>query len=77
MRPIKEEITGRLENWYVSQVTEKELVVNGNIYNDIRNRWEDGTHIHTSGVKNSWFEEGDLIDTRNSIYLLGKKYKEE
>lgn len=66
-------ITGRLENWFPNQVSSKEFVLWGEIYEDKLNRFSDGTFIHTSGIKNRPLKEGDLVPTRNSLYLLGKK----
>ena len=68
-----DEVTGRLEDWRIQQVTKKECIVWGDCYDDIRDRFRDGELIHTSGVKNCKMKEGDIITTRNSTYLLGKK----
>lgn len=71
---MSKEITGRLENWSYDLMYN---VIWGNIYEDARDRFVDGTHIHTSDIPggrkyNSTFSEGDLIKTLNSTYLLGK-----
>lgn len=42
-------------------------VVWGNLYDDIRQRWHDGQHMHTSHVQKL---EGDILYTRNSIYKI-------
>lgn len=63
-------ITGRLENW----VWDERGIYWGNIYEDSRGRFNDGTWIHTSLVKKEKKNriEGDLVKTLNSIYILGK-----
>ncbi len=69
---MTEEVTGTLENW------SKDLyypVIWGLIYNDIRERFPDGAHIHTSaipGIKGMDLKEGDIVKTLNSTYKLGK-----
>jgi len=70
MKRIK--ITGRLENWAREQVTRKEFIIWGDVYDDIHERWRDGQWIHTSGIKNRKCKEGDVVTTRNSAYLLGR-----
>ena len=69
----KVKVTGVLENWAVDQSTSKEFVIWGHIYGDTNGRFKDGTMVHTSGIKNRKCEEGDVVKTRNSTYLLGKK----
>jgi len=70
----EEAVTGRLENWLVQQVTKKEFVIWGNCHNDVHERWDEGEWIHTSGIKNRKpVKSGDVVKTRNSTYLLGKK----
>ena len=69
------EITGKLENWYMEQVTRKEFIIWGHLSGDSKGRWPDGRWIHTSGVKNRRIKEGDIVRTRNSTYLLGKPFK--
>ena len=64
------DVTGRLENWWYDSLNH---VFWGNIYEDVRGRWHDGQHIHTSMCHNPDAKEGDIIKTRNSRYLLGKK----
>lgn len=68
----EQEITGTLENWH------KDLhypVIWGNVYDDTRERFYDGAHIHTSaipGIKGMDLKEGDVVKTLNSTYKLGK-----
>lgn len=69
------EITGRLENWFFDPMW-KTLV--GDIYEDARCRFGDGERVRTSKVMHkaaeiNAFKEGDTINTKNSVYLLGKK----
>lgn len=73
MHNLDNEYTGRLENWYIQQVTKKEFVIWGNIYEDKADRFFDGCHIHTSGIKNQHVKSGDIVKTRNSAYLLGRQ----
>lgn len=64
------EVTGRLEGWYWD---ESYSIIWGYLYDDVRNRWRDGQHIHTSYIKDKKkYVEGDLVSTLNSTYLLGK-----
>ena len=66
-----DEITGTLNDWFVDQCTKKEFVICGRIEGDVHERFEDGTFIHTSGIKNRAVKEGDVVETRNNRYLLG------
>jgi len=66
------DITATLNNWFTQQTSEKSFVVWGEIANDIHGRFEDGTNVHTSGIKNRSVKEGDIVKTKNSTYLLGK-----
>ena len=66
---MKNEVTGRLENWY-----RWGSMIVGDVYGDVRERFEDGQSIHTSSIKGDRdnLKEGDVVQTRNSRYLLGK-----
>ncbi len=69
------EVTARLENWWYDSLNH---VMWGYIYDDVRNQWWDGARIHTSSLghsPNTKWEKGMLIQTRNSIYLLGEQGK--
>ena len=69
---MSKEVTGRLENWTYDVMYN---VIWGDIYNDIRGRFGDGTNIHTSdipGGRRMEFKEGDIVKTLNSSYLLGE-----
>lgn len=55
-----------IENWSGS------FVICGNIYNDTRNRFPDGTPIHTSRVEHIDFVNG-IAKTKNSTYNLELK----
>ncbi len=68
-------ITGRLENWTYDLVWK---VLLGDIYEDTKGRFQDGLWIHTSVLKHTKeeikaFKEGDVVTTKYSTYLLGKK----
>ena len=67
-------VTGRLENWKRS-ATIGGYTFNmwGYIYDDVHERWVDGTPIHTSGILEREVKEGDIVETQNSTYLLGKE----
>ena len=68
------EVTGRLEFWHVSvPAITGEVMVWGDVYDDERGRFNNGTYIHTSGCENKEYKEGDVVVTRNSTYLLGEK----
>lgn len=67
------EVTGRLENWWYDSLNH---VMWGNIYDDTRQRWWEGAHIHTSNLrhpKDTQWEKGMIINTLNSNYILGEK----
>lgn len=65
-----QKITAQLEDWWYDQFFH---VYWGHIYGDRKNRFRDGTRIHTSSVKpkERHKREGDIIETLNSRYLLG------
>jgi hypothetical protein len=65
----EQQVTGRLEYWWYDEINH---VFWGYLYDDIRKRWWDGVHIHTSCCHNPDAKEGDVIKTLNSTYLLGK-----
>ena len=71
------EVTGILEDWRRVQVSKKEFVIWGHVYEDIHGRFRNGAFIHTSGIKNRAVKEGDIVQTRNSTYLLGKEFVDE
>ena len=67
---MDEEITGRLENWYVD-LRGSTMIIWGQLYDDVRKRWRDGEYVHTSSAEIKEVKEGDIVHTRNSVYLLG------
>lgn len=70
----KSEVTGRLENWQVTEsVFMSTKCIHGDLYEDIHERWEPGQAMFTSKLKNqkSRPKEGDVVETQNSRYLLG------
>jgi hypothetical protein len=70
---VSDSHTGRLENW---QFVHDRIY--GQVYDDVHKRFEDGAMIYTSSVKNNDTEsldEGHVAVTRNSTYLLGKKFQ--
>ena len=58
-----------LKNWYITQRSDKAVVIVGDIYNDIKRRFVNGTTIQTSRVLYADFENG-IVTTKNSIYYL-------
>lgn len=58
-----------LKDWYIQRAYDGGVVIVGKIYNDTKNRFEDGTEIQTSAVQQADFAEG-VIFTRNSVYHL-------
>jgi len=70
----EESPTGRLEQWFVTD-SANGFVLNGNVYDDVRKRFADGTFIKTSLVKTKEdkLAKGVTVITRNSTYLLGKE----
>lgn len=71
----KTEVTGTLENWTYTIGPRGGYLFSGYLYNDSKNRWEDGTPIMTSLVRDVSvdYTEGSIVQTRNSTYLLGKR----
>jgi len=71
--------TARLENWKVIK-DKKEFVLIGNVYDDRKNRFTDGDMIRTSLIeedcenRNTDFDEGEKVKTKNSTYLLCRHY---
>lgn len=61
--------TNYLKNWYITQTSDKSVFLYGNIYNDIKCRFADGTPIHTSRVLKADFVNG-VVETKNSVYRL-------
>ena len=67
--------TNYLKNWIVVGIPQG-MVIEGEIYNDIKKRFEDGKVIHTSRVLKADFVNG-VVETLNSVYHLELKNKEE
>lgn len=72
------DITAVIDDWHVD--TRGRFVIWGNIRGDKGGRFSDGTYIHTSRVNLEEVElkalkEGDIVETLNSTYLLGRKYE--
>ena len=60
--------TNILKNWRIT-IVNGDVIIYGTIYNDIKNRFPDGTFIHTSKVLKADFING-IIETKNSVYHL-------
>lgn len=63
--------TNLLKNWTIERWGDS-VIVYGDVYNDIKKRFNDGDHIHTSKVLKADFVNG-VIETRNSVYHLELK----
>ena len=61
-----------LKNWTIEPYWDGNIVIYGEIYNDTKNRFPDGTHIRTSAVHHVDFVEG-IAKTKNSTYNLEKR----
>lgn len=76
MRGMKEN-RGRMENWVIRGRwdVDRDLVVFGNIHSDTTRRFADGDGMHTSTLvsPHKEYKEGDVVETRNSSYTLGKE----
>ena len=69
---MPEEITGRLEQW--SGIGSAGSVLYGQIYNDSKGRFDDGTFVRTSFLSENYeLGEGLVVKTKNSAYLLGRQ----
>lgn len=68
------QVTGRLENWYVHELDDGESCVFGDVFEDSKDRFLDGTFIRTSLVESGDFREGGRVQTCNSFYALGKQH---
>jgi len=68
-----------LKNWIISPLHINSLA--GQIFGDTKGafggpRWEDGTSVTTSTISaDQAIEEGAVIQTRNTRYLLGKRFE--
>lgn len=78
----EKEIMGRIENWYegnpygYASLDGGTMCIFGEVYDDPRGRFEDGDSIRTSGIV-KLDEENNTVETRNSIYTLGKPRGED
>jgi len=65
-------VTAELRSWSREQLGEIKYA-KGTIYDDTKERWKDGTRIHTSYIREVK-DQGDhyLIFTRNSLYKAMK-----
>ena len=69
---MKQQFDAVIEDWSPLRVGGS-TVIRGAIKGDEKSRFEDGEFIRTSAVLDGWFQEGNIINTRNSRYLLGKR----
>jgi hypothetical protein len=72
----EEDITATLDNWYLDPMF---TLLWGFIRGDVRKRFSEGQHIHTSLLKITRSEaenlkEGDIVETQNSRYKLGGSF---
>ena len=61
-------ITNLLRDWEIKEFFGKYVIV-GDVYNDIKRRFNDGARIRTSEVLKIDFVNG-VVETRNSVYHL-------
>lgn len=69
-------IDARLENWFTQEITRyatESCVIFGYIFDDKKGRFKDDTWISTSFINKTEFKEGEVVETMNSRYLLGKR----
>lgn len=69
---MKQQYDAVLEDWNPLRPGDSTVII-GKIKGDEKGRYEDGEFIRTSAVIDGSFEEGNIIKTRNSTYLLGKR----
>lgn len=74
--------TGRLEGWYTVLYFGDLYQIQGNIYDDVKQRFHDGAFIHTSCINQlvtpiESLKEGMVVHTTYSKYLLGKPFSAE
>ena len=65
-------LTGTLEGWAID--TFGRDILWGYIVGDVKGRFASTTRVHTSSIpdfKDSYVE-GDVVETLNSVYVLGK-----
>lgn len=60
-----------LKNWSIHRMYDGRYVLMGEIYNDAKERFKDGTHIRTSPLREINFV-GGYADTENTLYTLGR-----
>jgi hypothetical protein len=65
-------IPNLLKNWTIERYWNGSVVVRGEIYNDTKNRFPDGTNIRTSSVQYIDFVAG-VVRTLNSVYNLERE----
>jgi hypothetical protein len=74
MDALPENVTGFLDNWYVEPLSAQFFMLHGEMYYDRRNRFLDGTPVHTSRIAaGTRVAEGVIVNTLNSVYKLGKQ----
>ena len=61
-----------LENWSIHKMYNGSYVLMGEIYNDAKERFTDGTHVRTSPLRSINFSVG-IADTQNTRYVLGRR----
>lgn len=64
-----------LKNWEIIRHWDGNIVICGEIYNDTKKRFVDGSCIRTSRVESIDFVSG-IVKTKNSIYNLEKRSRQ-
>ena len=70
-------LTGTLVDWYTDPMGRD--ILWGWIEGDAKGRFDHTTRVHTSSIPDfrTDYVEGDVIETMNSVYLLGKPYAKQ
>jgi len=71
MRDVKK-LDGRLEQWYTEEAHGGHVIW-GYLHNDPNRRFMEGAFVYTSLVFDQIIEEGVVVQTTNSRYLMGKQ----
>lgn len=64
---MADQVTGLLDEWHFDGSSR--LI--GRLYGDTKGRFQDGTEVKTSTVTAGIAQKGQVIETRNSRYMLG------
>lgn len=76
MEKDTKEYDARLEDWTEYEVGDRSANLRGTIMGDSKGRFFDGEIVNTSSypMPTTPHKEGDIVQTRNTKYLLGKQF---